>query len=78
MTGGAAVFFVGNIVGDADGDRKTRLTDVGLIRIQVNPFFSVPIDNVNDVDKDGRVRLGDVGLARSKVNPFFTLPLIAP
>jgi len=76
--GGNAVFYVGNLTGDVDADRKTSLTDVGLIRAQVNPFLNVPITNVNDVDKDGKVQLADVGAARADVNPFFTLPLLVP
>jgi len=76
--GGDAVFFLGNQPGDVDGDRKTLLTDVVLIRAAVNPFFGVPITDVYDVDKDEKVLLTDVGLARVDVNPFFTLPLITP
>jgi len=77
-SGGDAVFYLGNISGDVDGDRKTTLTDVGLIRAAVNPFQEVPITEVYDVDRDGKVLLNDVGMARLDVNPFFTLPLIAP
>jgi hypothetical protein len=76
--GGDAVFFIGNVTGDVDGDRKTTLTDVGQIRAQVNPFLMVPITNLFDIDKDGKVQLSDVGAARADVNPFFTLPLITP
>jgi hypothetical protein len=76
--GGSAVFYVGNTRGDATGDRKTTLTDVGQIRLQVNPAFAVPIDSVFDVDKSGKVQLTDVGLARLGVNPGFQLPLISP
>jgi len=76
--GGDAVFFLGNVSGDVNGDRKTTLTDVGLIRVAVNPFLAVPITNALDIDKDGKVVLTDVGRARLDVNPFFTLPLIAP
>ena len=78
VPGGNAVFFIGNLTGDVDADRKVTLTDVGVIRGAVNPFVNVPITNVNDVDKDGKVQLADVGTARAEVNPFFTLPLIAP
>jgi hypothetical protein len=76
--GGNAVFYIGNITGDVDNDRSTKLTDVGLIRNCgcFNPFVRVPITTAHDVDKDGRVVLTDVGLARAEVNPFFTLPLI--
>ena len=74
--GGDSVFYIGNLSGDVDGDRKTTLTDIGLIRFQVNPFLSVPITNVFDLDKDGKVQLADVGGGRGNVNPFFTLPLI--
>jgi hypothetical protein len=77
-TGGDAVFYLGNVTGDADGDRKTLLTDVGMIRARVNPFLNVPVADVYDVDKDGKVLLPDVGGARLDVNPFFTLPLITP
>jgi hypothetical protein len=76
--GGNAVFYVGNMAGDINGDRKTSLSDVGLVRQQVNPALVVPIGNVFDVDKDGKVQLTDVGLTRSVVNPAFTLPLISP
>ncbi len=74
--GGNAVFYLGNVSGDVDDDRSTRLSDVGLIRncSCFNPFVRVPITNAQDVDKDGRVVLTDVGLARVDVNPFFTLP----
>ncbi len=78
VPGGNTVFFLGNITGDVDGDRKTRLGDVGLTRAEVNPFLAVPITSVFDVDKDGRVRLSDVGEARADVNPFYTVPLISP
>jgi hypothetical protein len=78
VPGGNAVFHIGNLTGDVDNDRKITLTDVGLIRAQVNPFVSVPITHPYDVDKDGKVLLTDVGLARADVNPFFTLPLLAP
>lgn len=76
--GGDAVFYLGSVTGDVDGDRKTLLTDVGLIRSVVNPFLAVPITDVYDADKDGKVLLTDVGGARLDVNPFFTLPLITP
>jgi hypothetical protein len=76
--GGNAVFFLGNMGGDVDGDRKTLLTDIGLIRAAVNPFLSVPITNVYDVDRSGKVLLTDVGDAREDVNPFYRLPLITP
>lgn len=76
--GGSAIFYVGSMTGDIDGDRKTSLTDVGQIRSMANPFLPVPIDNVFDVDKDGKVLLTDVGKVRLDVNPFFALPLIVP
>lgn len=76
--GGNSVFVIGNLSGDVDNDRKTTLTDIGLIRGQVNPFVTVPITNIFDVDKDGKVQLADVGAARVDVNPFVTLPLITP
>ena len=72
------MFYLGNMSGDVDNDRKTTLTDIGLIRAPVNPFVQVPITNVFDVDKDGKIQLTDVGGARLDVNPFATLPLIAP
>lgn len=78
LPGGDAVFFLGNLTGDVDGDLKTRLGDIGLARAEVNPFLSVPITNVFDVDRDGKVRLGDIGDARADVNPFYKLPLISP
>ena len=76
--GGDAVFLMGNMPGDVGADRRTTLTDIGEIRLQVNPVFTVPIDNVCDVDKSGRVQLTDVGLARLSVNPVLSLPLISP
>ncbi|MGD2107961.1 MAG: cohesin domain-containing protein [Phycisphaerae bacterium] len=76
--GGDAVFYLGNLTGDVDGDRKTQLADVVQIRAAVNPFFVVPITDVYDVDKDGKVQLTDVGLCRLEVNPFFAIPLITP
>jgi len=76
--GGNAVFYIGNLTGDVDNDRKITLTDVGLIRGLVNPFVSVPITHVYDVDKDGKVLLADVGTTRADVNPFFTLPVLVP
>ena len=65
---------------DVDDDRKTTLTDVGLIRNCpcFNPFFRVPITEWYDVDKDVWVRLADPGAVRAEVNPFFKLPLISP
>ncbi len=75
--GGDAIFFLGNL-GDVDGDRRTRLDDVGLIREQVNAFVAVPITSILDIDKDGRIRLDDVGAVRADVNAFFALPLISP
>ena len=74
--GGNAVFYIGNVAGDADGDRTTLLTDIGIIRGAVNPFVTVLITDPNDVDKDSKLLLTDVGDARAEVNPFFTLPLI--
>lgn len=76
--GGNAVFYIGNVAGDVDADRKTALADIGLIRGNVNPFVNAPVTNVFDVNKDKKVQLSDVGEARQDVNPFFTLPLIAP
>ena len=76
--GGDAVFFLGNMPGDVTGDRKTTLTDVGQVRLQVSPALLVPIDNVYDVDKSGKVQLEDVGAVREDVNPAFALPLISP
>ena len=76
--GGNTVFFLGNTSGDVNGDRKTLLEDVGIVRAGVNPFIRVPVTNVYDVDKDGKVLLGDTGATRAAVNPFFTLPLISP
>jgi len=76
--GGNAVFFIGNASGDVNGDRKTSVTDAGLVRAQVNPFLPVSIANVYDVDKSGKVVVTDAGEARADVNPFFTLPLISP
>jgi hypothetical protein len=78
LPGGNAVFYFANVAGDVDGDRKTMLSDVGLVRAAVNPFANVPITNVFDVDKSGRVQLTDVGETRADVNPFFTLPLLSP
>ncbi|MFQ5463845.1 MAG: hypothetical protein ACE5E5_14615, partial [Phycisphaerae bacterium] len=78
IPGGNAVFYMGSITGDVDADRRTLLTDAGLVRGQVNPFLPVLITNVFDVDKDGRVLLTDAGLTRADVNPFFLLPLITP
>ena len=76
--GGDAVFVIGNLPGDVNGDRKILLSDPGLIRPQVNPFLFVPVTNIYDVDKDGKVLLTDVGETRTEVNPFFTLPTISP
>ncbi|UCC30742.1 MAG: hypothetical protein JSU86_00395 [Phycisphaerales bacterium] len=78
--GGNAVFYLGNMPGDADGNRKTELTDPYLIRncTCFNPFLFVPITEPYDMDKDVKVRLSDVGAARADVNPFFKLPLISP
>ncbi|MFQ5496063.1 MAG: hypothetical protein ACE5EX_11860, partial [Phycisphaerae bacterium] len=76
--GGDAVFYVGNMAGDVDGDRVVRLGDAVLAREQANPFLPVLIDNVFDVDKDGVVRLGDAVLIREESNPFLGLPLISP
>ena len=76
--GGNVVLYVANMPGDVDGDRRTLLTDAGLVRENVNPFLPVPITNVYDVDKDGRVLLTDAGLTRAAVNPFFAIPLITP
>ena len=77
-SGGDATFFVGSMPGDVSGDRKTRLFDVGQIRLEVNPAYPVPIENIYDVDKSGKVRLWDVGLTRVDLNPAFALPLISP
>lgn len=78
--GGNAVFYLGNMPGDVDGNRKTELTDPYLIRncTCFNPFVFVPITEAYDVDKDVKVELSDVGPARADVNPFFRLPLISP
>ena len=76
--GGDAIFFLGSMPGDVTGDRKTTLTDAGQTRLQVNPVFGVPIDNVFDVDKSGKVQLADAGQVRLDVNPVLTLRLIAP
>jgi hypothetical protein len=78
LPGGDPVFFIGNLPGDVDGDRRTLLTDAGLVRAAVNPFILVPITNVYDVDKDGRVLLTDAGETRADVNPFIVIPLISP
>lgn len=78
VPGGNAVFYVGNASGDADGDLKTSLVDVAIIRLSVNPFVSVGITDDLDIDKDGRLLLNDVAEARLDVNPFFTLPRISP
>ena len=78
VPGGDAVFYTGNLPGDVDDDRRTLLTDAGLVRAQVNPFLLVLITNVFDVDKDERVLLTDAGATRAEVNPFFVLPLISP
>lgn len=77
-SGGDAVFYVGNMPGDVSGDRKARLQDVGVVRMQVNPALRVAIDNLYDVDKSVKVQLGDAGLVRLDVNPAFALPLISP
>ena len=77
-SGGDAVFFLGNLPGDVNGDRQTLLADAVLIRAAANPFLDVLLTDVYDVDKDEQVLLTDVGLARVDVNPLFTLPLIAP
>jgi hypothetical protein len=66
------------MVGDVTGDRKDTLTDVGQIRLRVNPALVVPIENIYDIDKSGKIQLTDVGLARLSVNPAFALPLITP
>jgi hypothetical protein len=78
LPGGNAVFYLGNLSGDVDGDRRTVLGDVGLVRAAVNPFVNIPITNVFDVDKSGKVLLTDAGETRADVNPFFTLPVISP
>jgi hypothetical protein len=75
---GDAVFIIGNLSGDVDGDGRILVTDAGAIRQEVNPFLLVPITNIFDVDKDGRVLVTDAGEARVDVNPFFVLPLISP
>lgn len=78
VPGGDAIFYLGNQAGDVDGDRKTVLADIGVIRLEVHPFRFLPITNAYDVDKDVKVLLTDVAEARFDVNPFFRLPLIAP
>ncbi len=78
IPGGDAVFYLGNMSGDVSGDRKTTLTDIGQLRLQVNPAFSVSIDNIFDLDKSGKVQLADVGQGRLDVNPALALPLISP
>ena len=78
MPGGDAVFYLGNVPADVDADRRTTLTDVGVVRAAANPFLPVPITSIYDVDKSGKVLLTDVGEARVDVNPFFMLPLISP
>lgn len=78
VPGGNPVFYIGNMAGEVTGDRKTTLTDVGQVRLQVNPALLVPIDNAYDIDKSGKVQLGDAGRARLDVNPALTLPLISP
>ena len=78
VPGGDAVFHLGNLTGDVDFDRTTTLTDIGMIRAEVQLFVQVPITNVFDVDKDGRVLLTDVGEARADLQIFETLPLFTP
>lgn len=77
-SGGDAVFFFGSMPGDVDGDRVTLFSDAVQTRVQLNPFVSVPIDNVYDVNKDGLVLFSDAVQVRVELNPFFTLPLISP
>ncbi len=76
--GGDAVFFLGNMPGDVDGDGITLFSDAVQARVELNPFLSVPIDNVFDIDKSGLVLFSDAVQARVELNPFFTLPLISP
>ena len=78
VPGGNAVFYIGSASGDVDGDLKTSLVDVAIIRLSVNPFVRVGITDDLDLDKDGRLLLNDVAEARLDVNPFFTLPRISP
>jgi hypothetical protein len=78
VPGGNAVFFTGNLPSDVDANNETVLMDVGLVRLQANPFDPVPITNVYDVDKDGYVLVTDAGVARADVNPLFVLPSISP
>lgn len=76
--GGDAVFFLGNLAGDVDGNQKVEFLDAVLARSQLNPFLFVPIDNASDIDKDGKVLFFDAVQARVELNPFFALPLISP
>lgn len=76
--GGDAVFYIGNLPGEVDGDNRTLVTDAGITRLQVNPFLPVPITNIYDIDKDQRVLVTDAGETRADVNPFFLLPEISP
>jgi hypothetical protein len=76
--GGDAVFYLGNTPGDVTADRKNTLTDIGRIRLQVNPALRVTVENIYDVDKSVKIQLADVGLARLDLNPAFALPLISP
>jgi hypothetical protein len=76
--GADAVFHIGNLPGNVDGDYRTLVADAGTTRLQVNPFLFVPITNIYDMNKDQRVLVDDAGEARIEVNPFFALPEISP
>ena len=74
-------FYFGNAIaetGNAAGDTRVNLIDVGLTRANQTGFSSAPIDNHFDFDRDGRVNLVDVGLCRSNQSGFTSLQLISP
>ena len=74
--GGDAVFYLGNVPGDVDDDRRALTSDLALIAIEISED-PVPITNIYDVDKNGEVQQADVDEVAEHLSPFM-LPLISP
>jgi hypothetical protein len=73
VPGGSAVFVLGSLVGDVNGDRQVRANDQAVVRNNLNSTEDIP----SDVNGDGQVRANDQALVRNNLNQALP-PVPAP
>jgi len=69
------VFSFGNLIGDADGDRRVNALDLGQVKRLLNT--TAGLDSRVDFNRDGKVNALDLGIVKRYLNQTLAAPVLS-